>query len=360
MSFYFGIFGVLAFFSLIELFRLKEKQRNQLFILFSLFFFILSFIRWEIGTDWGTYYDFFQRSTEWGHESEFEWGFSRINEFVQILFGDYTVLLFILGAILFSFQTSAIYKLSPYPITSLLFLWSVLYGNAMFIRQSISTVILLFSVIYIIRRRFWPFFLCVVLAMLFHRSSFIFLPAWWLYKIRIRPLWLWVGVCLSVLSTSVIKNIIETMSGAFGPIIQAKIDMYFSDSETTFGTAASLVQIIVKGVLNKLIVFFFLILMLKRVSRKFPQYQGLVNLYWFGVLIYFATIGISLAMVRFSFAYDILQIILVPMLFTCLPEPKNRTLWFVVFLLYLFARLYVSLVSNYYDMFVPFKTIFSE
>lgn len=330
------------------------------FGVFSLFFFILSFVRWEIGTDWGTYYDFFESSTEWGKQSVFEWGFSRLNEFANIVFGNYTALLFILGAILFAFQTAALYKLSPYPITSLLFLWSVSFGNAMFIRQSISTAILLFSVIYIIKQKFWPFLICVAVAMLFHRTSFIFLPAWWIYRMKIKPLWLWIGVGASVLCTVMIKNLIESLAGAFGPIIQAKIDMYLSDSETTFGTAASLVQIIVKGVLNKLAVFLFLMLMMTRASEKYPYYKGLVNLYWVGILIYFSTIGISVAMIRFSFAYDILQAILVPMLFVFVQGSTNKMLWFFVFLLYLSARLYVLLVGSYYNLFVPFKTIFSQ
>lgn len=136
--------------------------------------------------------------------------------------------------------------------------------------------------------------------------------------------------------------------------------MYLSDSETTFGTAASLVQIIVKGVLNKLAVFLFLMLMMTRASEKYPYYKGLVNLYWVGILIYFSTIGISVAMIRFSFAYDILQAILVPMLFVFVQGSTNKMLWFFVFLLYLSARLYVLLVGSYYNLFVPFKTIFSQ
>lgn len=360
MGFYFGVFGVLAFFSLIELFGLKKKERDILFLLFSLFMFTLSFLRWETGTDWGAYYSFFENSTEWFRKSEFEWGFSRLNEFAKIIFNNYSVALFLLGAILFSFQTGAIYKLSPYPITSLLFLWCVWFGNAMFIRQSIATAILFFSVTYIIERKFWKFLLCVLFAMLFHRTSFIFLPAWWIYNMRIRPIWLWIGIGSSVLMTVAVKTFIESISGAFGPIVQAKLDLYLSDSETTFGTAASLTQIILKGVANKVFVFFMLMLGYKRIVAAYGPFRGLVNLYWFGILLYFSTIGISIALIRFSFAYDILQIILLPILFKFIKNSELKLVVFIIFLLYLLLRLYISLVGGYYEMFVPYKTIFSQ
>lgn len=360
MGFYFGIFGVLAFFSLVELFGLKRNQRNILFVLFSLGMFCISFLRWEVGTDWEAYIVFFDQSVDWFADSEFEWGFARLNELAHIVFGNYSVLLFILGAILFGFQTTAIYKLSPYPVTSLLFLWSVSFGNAMFVRQSIATAILFFSITYIINRKFWKFLLLVGLAMLFHRTSFIFIPAWWIYRMQIKPLWLWIGIGISVMLTAGLKIAIESVAGAFGPIVQAKLDTYLSDSETTFGTAASLTQIIVKGVANKVFVFWGLILMYKKITATSPSYKGLVQLYWFGILLYFSTIGISVALVRLSFAYDILQVILVPTLIQYIEDKSFKTIAYTIFVSYLLLRLYISLIGNYFDMFVPFKTILSQ
>lgn len=361
MEFYFGIFVVLAFFSFFELFGLNRNQRNVLFLLFSLGIFCISFLRWEVGTDWDTYISFFESSSNWFSQSEFEWGFARLNEFANTVFGNYSVLLFILGAILFSFQTTAIYKLCTYPITSLLFLWSVSFGNAMFIRQTIATAILLFSIVYIVEKKLWKFLLLVGIAMLFHRTSFIFIPAWWIYQMNIKPKWLWIGVGVSVALTAGMKIVIENIAGAFGPIVQSKLDVYLSDGETTtFSTAASLTQIIIKGVANKVLVFLCLLLMYKRITATYTPYKGLVNLYWFGIILYFSTIGISVALVRFSFAYDILQIILIPMLFSYIDNKHIKLIAYMIFLLYLIFRLYIALTSNYFEMFVPFKTIFSQ
>lgn len=360
MNFYFIIFAILSLFSFVEIFGLKSKQQIIIFLLFTFCMFILSFLRWEVGTDWISYFSFFDSSNQWMIESEFEWGFSRLNEFVKIIFDNYTILLFILGTILFGFQTKAIYKLSPYPITSLLFLWSISFGNVMFVRQTVATSILLFSVNYIINQKFRKFIFCIGLAMLFHRTSLIFLPAWWIYKIKIKPLWLWTGIGISVLFTIVIKSLLDNLIGIMGPIIQYKLDVYLSDSETTFGTNATLGQIIIKGVINKLIIFAILLYMSKKVIIKYPIFQRLINLYWIGILLYFSTISISVAFVRLSFAYDILQIILVPILFSIIKNYQLKIICFIILLTYLSLRLYVALVSNYYDMYVPFKTIFNN
>src|SRR6187402_2071600 len=127
MGFYFIIFGFLFVLSFIEVFSLKKTYSVILFILSSFFLYLLSFLRWETGTDWPTYLDFFNNSFDWFRDTEFEWGFSRINEFFKIIFNNYTLLLFFLGTVLFIFQNKAIIRFSPYPVTSLFALWSIYF-----------------------------------------------------------------------------------------------------------------------------------------------------------------------------------------------------------------------------------------
>lgn len=359
MAFYFSIFGILAFFSLIEIFGLKRKQSLVIFLLFSLFIFSLSFLRWETGTDWKNYYEFFNRSEYWNMDSEFEWGFSRLNELVKITFNEYSVLLFILGAILFGFQIPAIKKLSPYPITSLLFLWSVSFGNAMFIRQSIATVILFYSVIYIQQRKLLQFLLLVFFASLFHRTSIIFLLAWWAFRWTWKPWVLLLGIGLSILLSTLISSIMSSLGSFAGGIIEQKINIYLDNSDTTFGTRASMTQIIIKGFANKLFLFSAALALLPKISAQFTHFRGYLNLYWVGIIIYFSTISISMAMVRLSFAYDILQIIIAPMILAVIQDKHWKLLAFIIFLLYTALRLYLALVSNYIDAYIPFRTIFN-
>ena len=176
MIFYFAIFTLLAFFSFLEIFAFKKVDSVLFFLVLTFFLFSLSFIRWETGTDWDAYLNFFEISTEWFSESEeFEWGFSRLNEIIRSYSSNYTVMLFVMAAILFSFQSKAILAFSPYPITSILILWSTTFANIFFVRQTVSIAILFFSIRYIQEKRFWSFLLMIFFAMLFHRTSIIFI-----------------------------------------------------------------------------------------------------------------------------------------------------------------------------------------
>lgn len=53
------------------------------------------------------------------------------------------------------------------------------------IRQGIATAICLYSVRYVLDRKFWKFMLCLVIAYQFHQSSMVFFLAYWLVRVRI-------------------------------------------------------------------------------------------------------------------------------------------------------------------------------
>lgn len=358
MAIYFIIFTIFAIFSAFEVYGLKQTESKMFFALFSFFLFILSFIRWETGTDWITYYSSFNQFSEWGIENGYEWGFARINEFVKIFFDNYTVLLFILGAILFAFQSSAILKYSPYPVTSLLLLWSTTFANVFFVRQSIATVILFFSVRYIQEKKLFKFLLLVGLAMLIHRTSLIFILAWWVYGLKLRPIIMMFYIALSLVLALVLSKLMMSLGGIAGGVAQQKIEYYLENGEETFGGSSSIGQILVRGFANKIFIFVLSLLFLLRIEKKGLLFRGYVNLYWMGIILYFATISISIALTRLSYAYDMMLIVLVPIVLNNIERKYLRFFVFFVFIFYSITRLYISITGNYYDEFVPLKTIF--
>lgn len=360
MALYFSVFAALALFSTFEIYGLKQAESKNIFILFCLMLFILSFIRWESGTDWETYYAAFNQSIEWGTENEFEWGFARINEFVKIFFDNYTVLLFVLGGILFIFQSKAILSLSPYPVTSLLLLWCTTFGNIFFVRQSIATAILFFAVQYIEEKKLLKFLTMIAIATLFHRTSILFLLAWWVYPLKIRPSLMMIFIFISLLLSAIISKLMGNLGAIAGGVVQQKMEAYLDSSNDTFGTEASLVQIIVKGFANKIFIFGISLFYMLRLERKGIVFREYLNLYLVGIVIYFSTISISIAFVRFSYVYDMMLILLVPIILKNIDLRYARFALFFVFLCYAGFRLYISLVGGYYDLYVPFKTIFNN
>ncbi len=359
MAFYFIIFGVLVLFAFIELLGLNKRTCRVLFVLFSLFFFALSFLRWETGTDWETYYSSFDSIQDWFTDNGLEPGYALINEFAKLQFDSFTVMLFVCGAILFAFQSAAILNLSPLPIMSLLFLWSTQAANVLFVRQWIACAILFYSVKYIVSRRFLPFIFLVVLATMFHRTALIFLFSWWFYKIRWKP-WILYAILLgSIGCSSFAALLMEHLGTIAGGIVQYKLEVYMGDSSNTFGQASSLAFTIIKGFANKIIIIIFSFIMLRKIEANTPEFRGYLNLYWFGCILYFMTISISVALVRLSFPFDILQIVLLPYIIVNLPNKQWKFTGFMLVCLYFTLRLFSFLFSSYYESFVPFKTIFN-
>lgn len=359
MSFYFFIFFILASFSFLEIFSKKSSATLPFFFLFSLVLFILSFVRWETGTDWFTYENYFNSIDDWFIESEFELGFSLVNEFVRIYFNNYTFLLFIIGLVVFILQTKSIYDYSFYPITSLFILWCMSFSNIYFVRQTLATLILFYSIRFIQRNKFYHFIFFVFLAMLFHRTSLIFLFAWWVYKIKISHSKMIVGIFLSIIFSFLVGYIIEQLGGLLGGIFQQKVDVYFADSSDTYGIEVSKETLVLRAIINKGLLFGLSILFLKKIEAKYSNYRGYVNLYWFGILLYFSTISFSIVLARLAVTYDLTIIIIIAFVFYYFNNFYYKLLLFSFFLFYYGLKLYAS-INLYYDFLVPYKSIFDN
>jgi hypothetical protein len=357
MEQYFLVFTLFGIFSFLEVWGAEKNTTTFIFFLFSFLLFILSFIRWDTGTDWNTYEFFFNRGDYWFMESEFEWGFSRLNEFVKIIFDNYTVLLFILGTIVFTFQTKAIFSYSCYPITSLWVLWCMSFGNVFFVRQTVATVLMFYSIKFIYQKKIYHFVFFVFLAMLFHRTSIIFIFAWWVYKIHISTYKMLFIIFLSVFFSFLVGIIIEKLGAVFGGLVQQKVDIYFADSDATYGMEASKEMLVTRAILNKGFIFFVALYMLKKIELKNTEYRGFLNLYWFGIVLYFSTISFSVVLGRLAVVYDLTLIILVAFILKYAHNIFEKLFLFLCFLVYFILKLY-STINLYYDVYVPYKSIF--
>lgn len=359
MSFYVTIFLVLFFFSFIEGQNLERRVTTYFYFLFCFIFFVLSFIRWETGTDWKSYYDYFLNFKLFSSDdAPFEWGFTLLVKTVAFFSNSYTVLLFICGFILFTFQSVSINKISPYPIISLWFLWSIQFANILFVRQWIAVAILIYSVTFIQKRRFIPFLLLVILASSFHISSLIFLAAWKIYNLEISRKKMIIILLTSVGFSVIFAKLIEILSGGLGGVIQARLDTYLSSEyNSEENEKLGIVSIIIKGFANKFLILLCSFCLYGKIIKRYPEFKSYLNLYWFGAVVYFTTISISLVFVRFSYVFDFFQIILVPYIFKVIDNNLIKTLAFIIFFAYLFLRMWQLLNGPYMEEFIPFKII---
>lgn len=361
MLLYYGIFFIIAVASFLELYGLTRRDAFKLYVIFCFSLCVMSFIRWQTGTDWESYESFFQIMPPqlFWEESHFEVGYTFLNGLAKIVSSDFTVLLLLCGVIIFSFQSRAIYKLSPYPLFTLLFWWGINYAGVFFVRQTIAVAILFFSVIYIKERRFWPFFFCVVLAMFFHRTSFLFIIAYWLFRWKISPMVMVIGIFIAIAFAGVVDALMNSLGALVGGVLQVKISEYTGELRgESFGVTQSLPVIIAKAFFSKFSLIILSLIMLKKIEKQSPEFRGYLNIFWAGVLLFLMTVTIGIALTRMSAYFDILQIILLPYIIKSIDNKNMRILVVVLSFIYIALRLYTVTTGGYYDFYVPYKTIF--
>lgn len=358
MAFYVTIFIVLLFFSFVEVFTKKNLFVKILYWSTCLFLFMLSFLRWETGTDWVNYYNYFQRVLYHPYEyDEFEVGFRVLNYAVRSFTNEYTVLLFFSGLMLFFFQSKAIKELSPFPLLSLTCLFASQAANILFVRQWMAIAILFYSIVYIKRRKFLPFLLLVLLAITIHRSAGIFIFAYWIFKAKISVKWMMIWLVSTVVFSLFIQNLLNSLLGNLGNlVIEDKLNTYLSESYNSgLNKELDYFSILIRGVANKLFIFLLSIFVLLRNANQ-DNIRGFINIYWLGTMLYFVMLPISLALVRFSYPFDIVQIILIAHISNSFGK-ESRIIVFFIFSVYLFLRLFQFLKSAYSDEIIPYKFV---
>ncbi|HIW22048.1 MAG TPA: EpsG family protein, partial [Candidatus Dorea intestinavium] len=150
--------------------------------------FLISGLRYAVGTDYfATYYTGFYRVLEDSSVDNFDLGFHGLIKGIQ-LFTDNAIWLFFIGSLIFIGLTMiTIQDISVSPLYSvLLLLITRFYFIGMnVVKQAIALAIIVCSIKYIINQDKKKFVLTVLTASFFHYSSLVFLPVYFLGRIKL-------------------------------------------------------------------------------------------------------------------------------------------------------------------------------
>lgn len=344
----------------IDRFSYFGKIHKVLFFVILLLFFLLSSLRWERGTDWMSYFQFYNSITSYNPKNwYFEFGYSYLNYLVKLFFNSYTVLLAILAFLVYSLVGSTIYKYGVYPILSLAIWFATSIADIYLTRNTIAISLAIFSIRYIIDRKFIPFLLVIFVAFLFHKSALIFLPAYFIYSLKIsRTFLVWgmggvmvVGLCFS-------EFIVGHIGGLLGPTIDARLQYYLTTgTEESFGSAYSATIVLLKGTINRSLILIVLLFWMNNERKETPLLNGFINFYVFGLLLFFMTVPLSPALGRIASYYNIFQLFLFPYVLLLGKDRKNQIILFFLIGVYFLIRL-EGVITNYEDLYVPYKSIF--
>ena len=259
----------------------------------------------------------------------------------------YSMLLFITALFTIGTNYTAIFKMSKYPIFSLLIVSTTLLLPTYMgqIRQSIAIGFGLLSFYYIVNRKKKISILCVLFAAFFHISS-LFLLVMYMVDDKYRSLKFYVwGLILSI-------AVGKAMEFLIGPLIEylpnesimsTKVAYYNDTEDFTLGFAwASLIRVTIF-----LLAFRYI---------KDPKDRYLVNLYYCSLLIYYCFSAIPQIGTRACLYFTCLDVIIIP---SIIYSVKNIG-WIYLNLIFVFVLLsimrYISFfISPYnYEEYVPY------
>lgn len=361
MFFYFTCFLILLICSFLEVISNNKRYSQHTFLFLVLICYALSFLRWETGTDWNTYYEMYTWiKSPWNNvfSTGMEPGFAFINNLGKFVFNSYTGVLFLFSTIIYACLGRAYTALSRYPITSLLISFCILsFAHMLYVRQNVAVVILCWSVYYIQKKNFKHFFFCVFIASLFHRTSWIFLISYPFF-FKEYSLKFYISAILSALIFgTIISKIILVFIGNLGlGVISTKISGYMELGSEDNSTALSTTTILIKGFINRGFILALIFYCKFKLKYNSSFFTGLVNIYILGTILYFITLPLSVSLARIAVYMDSLQVILIPYIIYLQKTLYNRTLFFTLIIIYYFLRFYSSIIT-FESSYIPFKTI---
>lgn len=358
MSIFLFLLLIVAFASFLELFsNIDKKSKLAIFLSLLFVYYCLSFLRWEYGLDWDGYYRMFQVFS-WGDIEGHEPIFSYIIVLGKSIANSYTFVLFLFSTILFYCQYKGIKELSVLPLTSLLYLAGTYGCNVGYVRQYIAVGITFISIIFIRERKLLPYLLCVVIAYGFHYSALAFLPAYWIYNLKLSRKKMLIILLASVFLSTIMSSFLQGFGNLLGVAgIADRADLYIDEGYDYDDGYADPYQIIIRACINRSFIFLILFYIMGKLSKTQFNLHGLCNLYWFGSILFFMTCPLHITLARMSWYYDFTQIIIVPSIFLFVKNKYNKLLLYILLTILMIVKVHMAANMSDNEMFTKYKFI---
>lgn len=162
--------------------------------------------------------------TEWSEltgkgDDDFNIGFSYLSKAVyELTDGDYQAFITIISLFIMFSYMRFIRKYSPSPIQSVLYFLGLMYFTLLFdaLKQALAMSVLLFAFDAVIDKKPIKFILLVLLAALFHFPALVFLPAYWIGRMKIGRSYL-VLLAAALVATYILRDqILNLMLDTYG------------------------------------------------------------------------------------------------------------------------------------------------
>ncbi len=307
------IFLLLSFGSYREVFGSEEKKKTILWIAGFLIVIAVGF-RVNVGADYpvykmlfrdfsiyATYGDVWDKALFRPNTMEIEWLFVLINKIVFDFGFPFYIVTLIMAIITVSLKFSAIYRDVEFPALAALFYFMpiMFFEDSGQMRQGIGIAISVASFRFIKERNLPMFLLCMYIALGFHKTSIMFLPAYWLVKIPMNSKRIFWVLILAVLSSPF--ELYRIGAGYFSSLAPEDVSSAYTGymDDRHYGTE-------VETGLNDIVKLFFIGILIrfdKKGCEEVWWYEYMRNLAVFGMALFYFLRGNSIFAIRLPGAY---------------------------------------------------------
>lgn len=356
------LFGILVILTILEIGKVRIRKFPRFYKVaywYVIFFFLfLSSFRWENGTDWISYLDYWNAFPDVTVEGYMEVGYTFLSSFTHWAWNNYTIHLSIMAFVCILPVSFIIYRYSPYPFLGLLVWLSCYFAHIFPVRQTIAVSLIVFSYRYISRCELFKYIICLALAFSFHYTSIVALPLYWIWNTYFTRKTILLILCctcgFSLLYSSFVSDIMFLLGGDF---FNSQLQSYLGDdSDNTFGQLYTPQQVLVRGLMNRALLLVVGLLLLNRLRVKDRFFCGIFNAYVAGTLIFLLVVPLAVVGVRLCAYYDIAQVFILPFLFTLKMTKENRIVLYILVCFYLYIK-FKGIIVNYQDLYIPYHFV---
>ena len=355
---YFIVFFICFIFTLFDLFVCNKSLKKIMIILFGIIIIFFAGIRWETGTDWENYLLAFNsiHNVDIG-TSGYEYFYELLLLFSSTISERYSLVLFLIAIIIFSFTSFTLKKYSPYPLFSLLLLLSYSINSSGFgYRQDIAISICFFSIYFVLKRNLLFFLIFVFFASLFHQSAIIFIPAYWVIHFILRKINILYLLFIIIFLYLLISEI-SFLASLYSESAVSKLSIYndMSPEEKLMGNENKFV-VLFRGVLNRSFILIIPLFVIINNKNDTDLYLKIFNIVFFGLILFILFSPLGYVFLRFTRYFEIFHILLIPL--TLNSFKSNQRLFLILFYLIYCTVKFTFVLYIDDDVYVPYQTVF--
>lgn len=344
------IFLFLAFASYWEIFKLEKKQSIFVWIAGILIVVAIGF-RLDAGADYPvykmlfsgfaiytTYGDVLDKALFRSNAEEIEWIFVLINKLVFDFGFPFYIVTFIMALIAVSLKFTTIYRNVAFPSLALLFYFMpiMFFEDSGQMRQGLGIAVCVASFKFIKDRNLPMFLLCMYIALGFHKTSVIFLPAYWIVKIPLNSKRIFWILVVALLSSPF--ELYRLGGGIFGSIAPDDLSGAYTGylDDRYYGTE-------VETGLNDIVKLFFIGILIKYDKEACDEvwwYEYMRNLAVFGLALFYFFRANQIFAIRLPGAYMFFVTMFCMSSIVYAVKGRTRQILYLGFMTYLVAMFF--------------------